>query len=121
MHRAWSRNHGVRRFGFAGVHVMWRFHSRASGAVEVGQAKDVHDVIMGRLELRLREEWEQVLVPAVPVRDNHFLAAVARHLVSGGLQQFELKACAVRDRAWLVPSLKYLAEIIFREDHGEFL
>ena len=62
-----------------------------------------------------------MLVSAVAVHDDNFLAAVARHFVRGFLQKFQLQLHAVGHRAGLVLGLKNLAKIIFRENHGKFL
>ena len=76
---------------------------------------------MRLVELRLREERQQAVVAAVAVDDQNFLAAVARHLVGGLLQQGELHGAAVGHGAGLVPGLGDLTEIIFGENDGVFL
>ena len=86
----------------------------ASFAVE-----HVDDIIPLPIHLRLGKEGKQVLVAAVPVDDDDFLAAVARHLVGGFLEQLQLKFHAVRDGAWLVLGFKNLAKIIFRKNDSE--
>src|SRR5712692_11041248 len=53
-----------------------------------------------------------MLVASVAVDDNYFLAAIARHLISSFLQQFQLQARAIRDGAGFVLGFEYLAEII---------
>ena len=64
---------------------------------------------------------DRVLIAAVAVDDDHFLAAVARHLVGSFLQQGELHLAAVRDCSRLVAGFGNLSEVIFREDNGVFL
>src|SRR6266576_2810865 len=59
--------------------------------------------------------------PAVAVHDDDFLAAVARHLVGGFLQQFQLELHTVGHRTGLVLRFKNLSEIIFWKNDGEFL
>ena len=54
------------------------------------------------------------------VDDENFLAAVARHLVGGFLQQRQLQVAAVGDGSGLVARFGNLAEIIFGEDDGVF-
>jgi len=73
------------------------------------------------VELRLREEGKQMLVSAVAVDDDDFLAAIARHLIGGFLKEFQLKFHAVRDGARLVLGFKNLAEIIFGKNDGVLL
>jgi len=71
-------------------------------------ALHVHDVIMGRLELRLREKRQQAVVAAMTVHDDDLLAAISGHLVGRLLQQLELQAPAVGHRAGLVLRLEDL-------------
>src|SRR2546422_7824634 len=67
-----------------GVRLVFRLALRAAR-----DSKDVHDVIMRRLELRLREKGEQAVVAAVTVDDDDFPAAIACHLVGRFLQQLQ--------------------------------
>ena len=55
------------------------------------------------------------------VYDDNFLAAVARHFVSGLLQQFQLQLRAVSDGTGLVFGLENLPEIIFGINDGILL
>jgi hypothetical protein len=54
------------------------------------------------------------------VDDDDLLAAVACHLVSSLLQQFQLQVSAVGYSSRLVLGLKNLAEIILGEDNRVF-
>ena len=83
--------------------------------------ENIDHIVVRLIELRLREEWQQVFVAAVAVDDDYFLAAVARHLVGGFLQQGELHLAAVGDGSGLVAGFGDLSEIIFGEDDGVFL
>ncbi len=82
---------------------------------------DVDYVIVRLVELGLCEERQQAVVAAMAVDDQDLLAAVARHLVGGFLQERELHRAAVGHGSGLVLSLGDLAEIVFRENDGVFL
>src|SRR5207253_9965821 len=84
-------------------------------------SEDVDDIIVGFVELRLREEGEKAVVAAVTVDDQDFLAAIARHLVGGLLQQSELQVAAVSHGSGFVARFGDLAEIVFGEDDCVFL
>ncbi len=55
------------------------------------------------------------------VYNDDFFAAVAGHFVGGCLQKFHLNFGGIRDSSGLVASLRNLAKIIGRKDHGVFL
>ena len=111
---------GARRFGFAGVGIDLRHLSGAIG--RRGRAeRNVDDIIVRGGELGLGEIREQVVIAAVTVRDQDFLATVAGHFVGGFLEQFELQMLAIGDGSGFVAGFENLAEIIFGEDDGIFL
>src|SRR5438094_5863601 len=91
---------------------------RPAGAVAFA-VKHVHYVVLGAGHLCLREEGKQVFVSAVAVHDDDFLAAVARHLVGGFLQQFQLELHTVGHRTGLVLRFKNLSEIRSEEHTSE--
>ncbi len=66
----------------SGVHVdlglLWRSAMLWRMLVE-----HIDDIVVGLVELRLREVGEQAIVAAVTVDDQDFLAAVAGHLIGG--------------------------------------
>src|SRR5262245_14892785 len=62
-----------------------------------------------------------MLIAAVAVDDEYLLAAIARHFVSGLLQELELKLEAVGDSSGFVARFKDLSEVILREHHRIFL
>src|SRR5258707_6142659 len=76
---------------------------------------------MGAIELRLGEKGKQMLVSAVTVDDNDFLAAIACHFIGGFLQQFELELHAVGDGSRFVLGFKNLTEIVLRKNDGVLL
>src|SRR5882672_1506465 len=115
------RNQGVGSFVFAGVIVDAGGFFRGTAGAAAFAVEDVHDIVVWLIHLRLREEGKQVLVAAVTVHDDDFLAAIARHLVGRFLKQLQLKLHAVRDGARLVLGLKNLAKIIFRKNDGVLL
>src|SRR4029077_17932826 len=84
-------------------------------------AEYVNDIVVGLVELGLREEREQAVVAAVAVHDQDLLAAVAGHLVGGFLQERELQVAAVGHSAGLVLGLGDLAEVVFGENDGILL
>ena len=84
-------------------------------------AKHINHIIFRARHLRLGEEGKQVLVFAVPVHYDDFLAAVARHLIRGFLEQLQLQFHAVRYGARLVLRFKNLPEVIFGKNQGKFL
>ena len=84
-------------------------------------AENVDDIIVRLGQLRLRKVWQQTAIPAVAVDDKHLLAAVARHLVGGFLQQRQLQFAAIGNGAGFVPRLEDLPEVVFRKDHRIFL
>src|SRR2546425_5660837 len=73
------------------------------------------------IELGRRGVGQQVIVTAVAVDDDDFLAAVARHLIGGFLKQFQLEFQTVGDRAGLVLGLKNLTEVVLGKNHRVFL
>jgi len=97
-----------------------RLLGRTAGAA-APPIEHVNDVVAQSVQLRLREVGKQVLVAAMAVDDDDFLAAVACHLVGGFLQQLQLNLAAIRDGARLVFGFEDLAEVILGEDHGVFL
>src|SRR5579862_7801095 len=115
-----TRNHHLRSFAFAGMHVDLRL---LGGTALLGRAlvENIDDVIVRLVELSLREIGKQAVVAAVSVDDQNFLAAVAGHLVGGFLQQCELQAAAVGHGSRFVTRFGDLAEIIFGEDNSIFL
>ena len=94
------------------MHVDFGLLLRAS-VLRSALVENIDDVVVGLVELRLREEGQQAVVAAVAVDDQNFLAAVARHFVGGFLQESELHVAAVGHGAGLVLGLGDLAEIIF--------
>src|SRR5882672_8315901 len=120
MHKIWVRDERVGSFVFAGVIVDAGGFFRTAGAAAFA-VEDVHDIVVWLIHLRLREEGKQVLIAAVAVDDDDFLAAVARHLVGGFLKQPQLKLHAVGHGARLVLGLKNLAKIIFGKNDGVLL
>src|SRR5579864_306264 len=106
------RNHHGRSFRFSSVHVHGGlFRGAARGRFD--EAENIDDIVVLFLELALSEIRQQTFVPTVAVYDDDLLAPVARHLVGGFLQQFQLHVAAVGDGAGLVPRLKNLPKIIF--------
>src|SRR5215472_17890617 len=97
-----------------------RFFRRSTWAAALA-LKHVNDILLRAGHLGLREVGEQMLVPAVAVHNDHFLAAIARHFVRSFLQKFQLKLSAVGDRSRLVLGLKNLPEIIFWKNYSKFL
>ena len=91
------------------------------GTFSLRKSEDVNDVIARRRELCLREQREQAVVAAVTIHDQDFLAAVARHLLHGFLQERELGAQAVGDRSRLLLGFEDLPEVVLGKDHGVFL
>src|ERR1700734_2015919 len=87
----------------------------------LGQRKDIDYVIVWGGELGLRKIGKQVLVAAMAIGDNDFLAAVSRHLVGSFLQELELNFRAVSDGARFVARFENLSKIIFREDYCKLL
>ena len=119
MRRARPRRHQIGDFAFARVPVHARF-GRRRRRIRIRRRPAVprhrvHHVILRRIELALREELQQIRIPAVPVDDDHFPAAVPRHLGHRLLQQFQLQFRAVGDRSRLMPRLENLAEIVGRK------
>ena len=107
-----TRNHRVRSLVFAGVVIdAGGLFGRAAGAAALA-FENVDDVVVRLIELRLSEEGKQVLVAAVAVHDDDFLAAVARHFVGSFLEELKLKRKAVGDGAGLLFGLEDLAEVI---------
>ncbi len=88
------------------------FNAGRPGAFMFGNPEDVNHVVARAGKLRLREQRQQVIVPAVAVHNENLLAAVARHLLHRFLEQRELCLQAVGHRSGLLLSLKDLAEII---------
>src|SRR5215475_9587472 len=78
--------------------------------------ENVDDIIVRLVELRLCEEGQETVVPAVPIRDEYFLAAVAGHLVGCFLQQCKLQFPAVGDSTGFMASFGDLTEIVFRKN-----
>jgi len=105
-----ARDHHLRGFAFAGVHVDGGFPGRAA-FVRSALVENVDHVVVRFIELGLREVRKQALVAAVAVDDDHFLAAVASHLVGGFLQQGELHPAAVSHGSGLVTGFGNLAKI----------
>ncbi len=98
------------------------FDRGASGLVEVlRQREDINHIIVRGGELGLRKVGKQVLVAAMAIGDNNFLAAVSRHLVGSFLQKLELNFRAVSYRAGFVARFENLSKIIFGEDNGKLL
>ena len=76
---------------------------------------------MRLLQLRLREERQQMFVAAVTIHDDDLLATIARHLVGGFLQELQLHLGAVSDRAGFMHGFKDLPEVIFGKHYSVFL
>src|SRR5207245_2767279 len=122
MYEVGSGDHAHGRFALAGMHIRRRirFVLRLTRAA-ARDSQHVHDVIMRRLELRLREKGEQAVVAAVTVHDDDLLAAIAGHLVGRFLEQLELQSPAVGHRARFVLGFEDLPEVVLRKNDGVFL
>ena len=85
-HEIGMRNDGVRSFGLACVHVERIFLQRV---FRMGVLSPLHvdHVVVRLIELRLREIGQKTFVASMTVDEEHFFAAVTRHLVGGFLQQ----------------------------------
>src|ERR1035438_849077 len=102
-----ARDHHLRSFAFAGVHVdgsLLRWSARRWRAL----IENVDYIVVRLVELRLGEVREQVLVAAVSVDDDYLLASITRHLVGGFLQQRKLQIAAVSHGSGLVAGLSDL-------------
>lgn len=116
-----ARKHGVGGFVFTGMVIDAGGFFRGCAGTGALAVEDVNDIVAGLIEQSLREEGKEMLVAAVAVDNDDFLAAVAGHLVGGFLKELELEAARVSDRAGFVPGFENLAEIVFGEDEREFL
>src|SRR4029077_5506847 len=114
-------DHGVGGFVFTGVVIdAGGFFGRASGAAAF-TVQDVDDVIVRTIELRLSEKGKQMFVASVTVDDDDFLAAVARHLFGGFLEELQLQFHAVGNGAGFVLGFENLSEVVLRKNDGVFL
>ena len=107
-------------FRFTGVSIDLRLHSGAARLVRTSGV-DINDVIVQCGELGLGEERQKMVVAAMTVDDQDFLAAIARHFIGGFLQEFELQFGAISEGAGLVFGFEDLAVEISWKDDGEFL
>jgi hypothetical protein len=122
VHEVGPGDHAHGRFAFACMHVRRRVRFVRRFALPAAcDALHVHDVVVWRLELRLREKRQQAVVAAVTVHDDDLLAAVAGHLVGRFLQQLELQSAAVGHRAGLMLRFEDLPEVVLWENDGILL
>ena len=120
VHQIRIRNHHRRRFRLPRVQVDRVLLHRAARR-RLMPPLHVNHIIVSLLQLCLRKIRQQVFVPAMPIYDDDFLTAVARHLVGRFLQELQLQLGAVGHRARFMPGLEDLPEIILRKYHRVFL
>src|SRR5258708_25147494 len=58
-----------------------------------------------------------MVVPAMPIHDENFLASIAGHLIGCLLEQFQLQLGAVSDGSGLVLRFKDLTEIVLGKNN----
>src|SRR3989442_567032 len=111
----------VRSLVFAGVVVdPGGLFGRATRAAAF-TLENVDDIVVRLIELRLSEIGKEMLVAAVAVHDDDFLAAVARHFVGSFLEELKLKRKAVGDGSGLLFGLEDLTEVILGKNDGVLL
>ncbi len=116
MDEAWARNPHLRSLAFARVHIDLSLFLRPA-YVRSAFIEGVNNVVVGLVELCLREIRKQRFVPPVAVDDEDLAAAVAGYLVRGLLKQRQLQAAAVGHGAGFVARFGDLSEIVFGKDH----
>src|SRR5690349_17980663 len=120
MNKVWTRNHHLRRFALAGMHVQfvgagWTSMSRRA------LVEDVDHIVMRFIELCLREIRQEAVVASVAIHNQDLFAAIAGHLIRRFLEKGKLKTTAVGHGSWLVLGFRNLAEIILGKNHSIFL
>ncbi len=65
----------------------------------------------------MREKRKQMVVPAMPIHDENFLASIASHFIGCLLQQFQLQLGAVSQSSRLVFRFKDLTEVVLGKNN----